>query len=65
MNTDQSASLADAPISSSSIASQRRWLAVFSIALGSFAFVTTEYLPVGVLPKIAADLGVTPGTAGL
>lgn len=65
MSTDQSTSLADASITSSSTASQRRWLAVFSIALGSFAFVTTEYLPVGVLPKIAADLGVTPGTAGL
>jgi predicted MFS family arabinose efflux permease len=40
------------------------WLGVLSIALGSFAFVTTEYMPVGVLPSIARDLGVTPGTAG-
>ena len=64
MDTNQPASIADAPTSLSS-AAKRRWLAVLSIALGSFAFVTTEYLPVGVLPKIAADLGVTPGTAGL
>ncbi|MGP8434978.1 MFS transporter [Paraburkholderia fungorum] len=41
------------------------WLAVFSVAVGSFAFVATEYMPVGLLPQIAADLHVTPGTAGL
>jgi predicted MFS family arabinose efflux permease len=49
----------------SPITRKRPWLAVLSIALGSFAFVTTEYMPVGVLPAIATDLGVTPGTAGL
>ena len=41
------------------------WLAVLSVAVGSFAFVATEYMPVGLLPQIARDLGVTPGTAGL
>ncbi|MEA3130459.1 MAG: hypothetical protein QOF46_2254, partial [Paraburkholderia sp.] len=41
------------------------WLAVLSVAVGSFAFVATEYMPVGLLPQIAQDLGVTPGTAGL
>ena len=41
------------------------WLAVSSVAIGSFAFVATEYMPVGLLPQIAADLHVTPGTAGL
>ncbi|HZZ12539.1 MAG TPA: MFS transporter [Paraburkholderia sp.] len=41
------------------------WLAVVSVAIGSFAFVATEYMPVGLLPQIAAELGVTPGTAGL
>ncbi|WP_053572776.1 MFS transporter [Caballeronia cordobensis] len=46
-------------------AAGRPWLAVLSIALGAFAFVTTEYMPVGVLPAIARDLGITPGTAGL
>lgn len=45
--------------------SRRPWLAVLSIALGSFAFVTTEYMPVGVLPRIAESLDVTAGTAGL
>jgi predicted MFS family arabinose efflux permease len=43
----------------------RSWLAVGSVMIGAFAFVTTEFLPVGLLPQIARDLGVTPGTAGL
>ncbi|CAB3710406.1 MFS transporter [Paraburkholderia rhynchosiae] len=43
----------------------RSWLAVVAVAIGAFAFVTTEFLPVGLLPHIAADLGVLPGTAGL
>lgn len=45
--------------------STRQWMSVFSVALGAFAFVTTEYLPVGVLPQIARELAVTDGTAGL
>ncbi len=43
----------------------RSWLSVVSVAIGAFAFVTTEFLPVGLLPQIALDLGVSPGTAGL
>jgi predicted MFS family arabinose efflux permease len=43
----------------------RAWLAVASVTIGAFAFVTTEFLPVGLLPQIAHDLGVLPGTAGL
>lgn len=45
--------------------SLRSWLAVGAVAVGAFAFVTTEFLPVGVLPRVAADLNVLPGTAGL
>ncbi|MEM5457421.1 MFS transporter [Paraburkholderia phytofirmans] len=45
--------------------SLRSWLAVMAVAIGAFAFVTTEFLPVGLLPRVAADLGVLPGTAGL
>jgi predicted MFS family arabinose efflux permease len=41
------------------------WLSVYSVALGAFAFVTTEYLPVGVLPQIADSLSVSEGVAGL
>ncbi|HEY4296376.1 MAG TPA: MFS transporter [Paraburkholderia sp.] len=45
--------------------SLRSWLAVGAVAIGAFAFVTTEFLPVGLLPRVAADLGVSPGIAGL
>lgn len=41
------------------------WAAVASVGIGAFALVTTEFLPVGLLPLIAADLGVSEGTAGL
>ncbi|MFM0341438.1 MFS transporter [Paraburkholderia fungorum] len=41
------------------------WLGVIAIALGAFALVVTEFLPVGLLPGIASDLGVPEGTAGL
>lgn len=42
-----------------------RWAAVFSVAVASFALVTTEFLPVGLLSAIAQDLGVSVGAAGL
>ena len=41
------------------------WLPVLAIALGVFAFVTTEFIPVGLIPQIAHDLGVSLGGAGL
>lgn len=41
------------------------WLAVLSVGLGAFALVTTEFLPVGLLPAIAAELAVTKGSAGM
>ncbi|WP_327089902.1 MFS transporter [Nonomuraea sp. NBC_01738] len=44
---------------------QARWLAVTSVAVGTFTVVTSEMLPVGLLTSIAADLGVSDGTAGL
>lgn len=43
----------------------KAWLAVASVALGAFAIVTSEFLPVGLLPAVAADLSVSHGTAGL
>ncbi|MEU9833599.1 MFS transporter [Streptosporangium sp. NPDC048047] len=42
-----------------------RWLAVFSVSVGTFAIVTSEMLPVGLLTSISASLGVSDGTAGL
>jgi predicted MFS family arabinose efflux permease len=43
----------------------RTWLAVGSIAVGAFAMVTTEFLPVGLLTDIARSLQVSDGIAGL
>lgn len=42
-----------------------RWGAVASLAVGTFATVTTEFLPIGLLPNIAKSLGVSEGQAGL
>lgn len=55
----------DAPLPLSSSPTRAAWLAVLSVAVGSFALVTTEFLPVGLLPAIAAELGVTEGVAGM
>ncbi|WP_208247790.1 MFS transporter (plasmid) [Rhizobium sp. T1470] len=41
------------------------WLGVSSLAIGSFALVTSEFLPVGLLPDIADSLDITTGQAGL
>jgi len=49
----------------SSSSSVRQWLSVGAVAIGAFAFVTTEFLPVGLLPHVARELNVLPGTAGL
>ena len=47
------------------VAAPAAWLAVASLAVSTFASVTTEFLPVGLLTDIAAGLGVSEGTAGL
>lgn len=41
-----------------------RWLAVFALALGGFGIGTTEFVAMGLLPDIAASLGVTEPVAG-
>lgn len=46
-------------------AERPRWLAVLSVALGSFVLVLSEFLPIGLLPAIADGLRVDVGTAGL
>jgi predicted MFS family arabinose efflux permease len=38
---------------------------VVALAVGAFSYVTTENLPVGLLPLIAADLRVSPSAVGL
>ncbi|MEV6995949.1 MFS transporter [Streptomyces sp. NPDC093228] len=42
----------------------RTWLAVLSVAVGSFNLVTNEFLPVGLLNDVHHDLHVSEGFAG-
>lgn len=44
--------------------STKTWLAVISMAATSFALVSAEFLPAGLLTPMARDLGVSEGTAG-
>jgi DHA1 family purine ribonucleoside efflux pump-like MFS transporter len=44
--------------------SEPAWPAVFSMALGVFGLVTTEFLPASLLTKLSADLGISEGAAG-
>ncbi|MCK0117205.1 MFS transporter [Isoptericola sp. S6320L] len=41
------------------------WTPVLALTAGITMLVSSEFLPAGVLPGLAADLGVTEGTAGL
>jgi predicted MFS family arabinose efflux permease len=43
----------------------RRWPAVYAVGLSTFAVVTTEMLPVGLMTPIAEALQTSVGTAGL
>lgn len=45
--------------------SWRTWLAVAVLGVGSFAIVTTELAPIGLLSSIAGDLGQSEGRVGL
>ena len=40
------------------------WFAVLSMAATSFALVSAEFLPAGLLTPMARDLGISEGTAG-
>ncbi|RIX28658.1 MFS transporter [Amnibacterium setariae] len=42
----------------------RAWTAVVMLAVALFAFVSTELMPIGLLPQIAHGTGVSVGTAG-
>lgn len=39
-------------------------LAVIALSLGTFAFVSTELMPIGILPQMAEGVGVSLGQAG-
>ena len=45
--------------------SQGSWVALLTVAITAFALVTSEFLPIGVINNISADLHVSVGTAGL
>ncbi|KAK1178865.1 MFS transporter [Streptomyces sp. NBS 14/10] len=59
--TEQPAALAGAPQTSQ----KNHWLAVSSVALGTFLLVTAEQLPIGLLTSVGSALSVSEGTAGL
>ena len=40
-----------------------RWLAVVALALGGFGIGTTEFVSMGLLPRIADDFGVSEENA--
>lgn len=44
--------------------SSTTWLAVISMSVATFALVSAEFLPAGLLTPMAADLGISEGTAG-
>src|SRR5690625_7718709 len=43
----------------------RRWISLIALAVGIFALITIQELPIGVLSVMAPDLGVSAGIAGL
>ncbi len=45
--------------------SSASWLSVVAVGIGAFALVTTEFLPVGLLPQVAEELGISEGQTGL
>jgi predicted MFS family arabinose efflux permease len=44
--------------------SRTHWPAVISIAVGTFAIITTEMLPIGMMTLIAPDLHISHGVSG-
>ena len=65
MNFENNASSNTLDVADATSSPLRAWLAVASVTIGAFAFVTTEFLPVGLLPQVAQTFDVLPGTAGL
>lgn len=53
------------PISSPFSTRQGSWLALITVSITAFILVSCEFLPIGVLNQIAADLNISIGQAGL
>ena len=66
--TDTTLQLEDAALDVDAAApaawSATTWFAVISLAATSFALVSAEFLPAGLLTPMARDLGISEGTAG-
>jgi predicted MFS family arabinose efflux permease len=55
----------DLPVEHGAVLEQpAAWGAVFALALGAFALVASEFMPVSLLTPIAADLHISEGQAG-
>lgn len=52
-------------ISGSNYEGWRAWLPVISLSFAAFIFVTTELMPVGLLPDISVDMHKSEATTGL
>lgn len=57
--------ISTAPVQEDIVRPGSGWPGVASIAAGTFVLVTTEFLPIGLLSPLAADLRVSEGVAGL
>src|ERR671910_1164577 len=67
MSTDTLSTPTHSPATPPEVATPIRpaaWLAVVSLGLGIFTLVASEFLPASLLSPIAADLGISEGTAG-
>jgi predicted MFS family arabinose efflux permease len=65
VSPDQGTPGQDNAVPTQSKPSTRAWLAVLSLSLGAFVLVTSEFLPVGLLPRVTSSLGVSLGLGGL
>jgi len=63
LNSSSNTTAATAPLPASH-SKARSVAAVLALSLGCFSFVSTELMPVGVLPSMAAGLNVSLGQAG-
>ncbi|KOG89902.1 transporter, partial [Streptomyces varsoviensis] len=57
--------ITEEPPAAPATATRRAWLAVLAVAAATFADVTSELLPIGLLTPIGASMHVTDGVAGL
>ncbi|WP_199422162.1 MFS transporter [Actinotalea solisilvae] len=55
----------DGPVDAPERVPTRAWVALGGLATSTFLYVTTENLPIGLLPLVAEDLGVSRASVGL